>query len=397
MLKRESNKMKKSRRILSIILLCILCYASFTGVIAASGSGDVTPFVNKDDVFLSNQDSSNEAYNKMLQAFADERGCQLEAYFPDYYAGAYIGKDGELIILTKDASENDLASLNKVCGVEKIEYLTAKNSYNELIEVKNILSSRGDIIMKDKTFDSTALSIGIRDNYNKIFIGISDLDNKELIEYLTKDIDPSLYKIYKISALQECGNYYPGDYIDATFGGSAGYKAQLTINGVVKIGFITAAHVTDGSNVYSGWPHLFNKIGNTIVEQNSGSVDAAFVELTGSNTFTNQVEGYNITAGVSVIPATGSTVYKIGSQSDITSGIVYSNINESWWFIDGAWVEFTNLCETSVSCIEGDSGGLMYTKSGTTYKVIGVIKGSGDGSSYATKHVYLPWTLSIIS
>ena len=250
--------------------------------------------------------------------------------------------------------------------------------------------------MEGKMFNCTALSVSVRDNYNKIFIGISDLENKELIEYLTEGIDSSLYELYKTEAPQEYGNYLPGSYIHGVGGGSAGYKAKLTVNGVKKIGFVTAAHVTGGGNIYTGWTHSI-KIGNMIVEQNSGSVDAAFVELTGSNTFTNQVDGYNITAGVSVIPAIGGTVYKIGDASQTTSGTCLSNINSTQWLINGTYVTFTNLCETTAYSTNGDSGGLMYTKNGTTYKVIGVIKGGNDTTCYATKHSYLPWTISVIS
>ena len=47
--------------------------------------------------------------------------------------------------------------------------------------------------------------------------------------------------------------------------------------------------------------------------------------------------------------------------------------------------------------IHGDSGGLMYTKEGTTYKVIGPLKGGSVVHVFGTKHSYLPWLLSIPS
>ncbi|NCB04432.1 MAG: hypothetical protein EOM69_02795 [Clostridia bacterium] len=286
--------------------------------------------------------------------------------------------------------------MKQICGDNAYVLQPAKHSYNELISAKHEIFERSQKIRNEKLFDCNMITISIRDNYNKVFIGIPTLEDNRVAKYLTDGIDFSLYEFYIASPPQQFGNYHPGDCIHGNIGGSTGYKAKLTIDGVEKIGFVTAAHVTNGSNAYTNWTHLV-KIGNTIVEQNSGSVDAAFVELTGSHTFANQIDGYNITAGTSVIPAIGSTVYKIGTTTGTTSGTVISNINESWWDIDGVLVLFTNLCDTTVYCEGGDSGGLMYTKNGTTYKVIGNIKGGGNGVYSATKHSYLPWNISVIS
>ncbi len=382
---------------LYILFACVFLLTAFSSLfVGASATSDKTIADRELTTYLNKQDESNEIYNKLLQSFTQDGKYHLEENYPDYYAGAYIGENGNLVILTKNAQDADIVDLRQICGDGDYVIQSAKYSFNELLSAKKQISSLWAKACEKKLFEQQPFSVSIRDDYNKVFIGVADIEHKALLDYLTKDIDASMYELYESVAPQEMGNYYPGDYINGDTSGSAGYKAKLTISGEEKTGFITAGHVTGGSNIYTGWTHLI-KIGNTIVEQNSGSVDAAFVELTGNNTFANQVEGYTITPGVSVIPAINSTVYKIGNSSDITSGTVISNMNESWWNVDGVPVKFINLCDTTVYCEDGDSGGLMYTKTGTTYKVIGNIKGGGGGIYSATKHSYLPWTLSIIS
>lgn len=351
--------------------------------------------------YLEKQDASNEAYNRLLEQFNIQSMTKATGgqKYPEYYAGAYIGKDGNLVVLTKEANVQEINTLENVCDNSAVTFAPATYSYNELIDVMETLSKRSAEASETGKYDNTAIKFSIRDDENKVFIGLSNPEDEAFLTYLTDGIDPGCYSVYHAGELQEMASLTPGSYIDGVLGGSAAYKAKLIINGETKIGFVTAAHVTDGSDVYEGSIHLWGKIGNTIVEQNSGSVDAAFVELTGSNTFSNTISGYQIEEGVSVIPAIGSRVYKIGAQSGITDGIVYSNLNETQWKVDGQIVTFTNLVETSVPCISGDSGGLMYTKNGNTYKVVGIIKGGSDydGMYYATKAADLPWNISIIS
>lgn len=385
--------------------LCRLFVATFVACLIMNSGVAHASVLSENEVrngveFLENQDASNDAYNRLLAQFGTQpmgKNAGRQQY-PEYYAGAYIGEDGNLVVLTKGANIQEVNALADACNNNSVIFATATYSYNELITVMETFSDRATIAAEAGNYNGVAITFSIRDNENKVFIGVSDLEDTQLLSYLTDGIDPGCYSVYQASELQEMASLVPGDYINGSLGGSAAYKAKLTIDGEEKIGFITAAHVTDGSDVYEGSIHLWGKIGDTIVEQNSGSVDAAFVELTGTNTFSNTINGYELETDVTVIPAIGSTVYKIGAQSGITSGVVYSNLNESKWYINGQEVIFTDLVETSVSCINGDSGGLMYTKSGNTYKIVGIIKGgsSADGLYYATKAGALPWQISII-
>lgn len=351
---------------------------------------------------LENQSASNEAYNRLLMQFEGQSMSRSsdEQRYPDYYAGAYIGEDGNLVVLTKNADIQEINTLASICNNSSVTFASTTYSYNELIDIMNTFSTRSAEALESGEYDSNAISISVRDDKNKVYVGVSNPEDTEFLAYLTNGVAPGCYAIYQAEELHKMASLVPGDYIDGATGGSAAYKAKLIIDGEEKIGFVTAAHVTGGSDVYEGAIHLWGKIGNTIIEQESGSVDAAFVELTGSSTFSNTIDGYQIETDITVIPAIGSTVYKTGSSSHTTSGIVYSNINESQWLDDNnEIVTFTNLVETSVPCENGDSGGLMYTKDGNTYEVVGIIRGGNEstGVSYATKASLLPWNISVIS
>ena len=384
-----------------LTLIFAVCFVTNTSMATAEVSPETDLDIRNGAEYLENQDASNEAYSRLLNQFETQslsRNSGAQQY-PEYYAGAYIGENGNLVVLTKEAAPQDINTLADVCDNNSITFAVASYSYNELIDIKETIFNRVTIAAEMEEYNDIAVRISIRDMENKVFLGVPDPDDIEFLNYLTAGIDPECYSVYQADELHELASLVPGDYINGDSIGSAAYKAKLIIDGEEKIGFVTAGHVTNGSNIYDNGFHLWGKIGNTIVEQNAGSVDAAFVELTGSNTFNNTVNGYQLEEHTSVIPAPGSRVYKIGNTTGTTSGFVLSNTNETPWIVNGQLVYFSDLVETDVACSAGDSGGLMYTQSGNTYKVVGIIKGGSDtdGKYYATKASYLPWNISIIS
>ena len=341
------------------------------------------------------QDISNVAYNKLLQVFTEDGRYQLEEHYPDYYGGAYIGETGELIVLVKLPSEKDLLEIKSACSTANYEIVPVKYSFNELLLAKNKVEQNWIRSLDAGICEGELVSISIRDNCNKVFIGVTNCNDEELRHILTKGIIPDMVEFFKTEQLNEMNTYYPGDVVCAYSQGTAGYKVRCNDNGTERIGFLTAAHVTNGENAYPNWVYL-NKMGNTIKEKNSGSVDVAFVELASNHSFVNTINTTPITTGVSIIPAINSTVYKFGFTTYVTSGTVISNVNTTVW----GTKTFTNLCETTTTCNNGDSGAAMYTKSGTngqTIKAVGIVKGGNASYFYATKHSLIPWDLSIIS
>ena len=383
--------MKKSKHIALMIIVGMFCIGSLS-VFASIAENSTAEF----STYLKTQDKSNLIYNNLLLAFTENGKYALEEHYPNYYAGAFINEQGILVILTKGATAEDIKTIEQVCGKQGYIIKTANYSINELITTKNAILQKVGQAREQKVRNSDIIHLSIRDNYNKVFIGVPDIsDCRDFVSYITEKTDKTLFEVYETAELKDFTSFYPGDFIHASEGGSAGYKVRMRHNGENKIGFITAAHVTEGVDAYTGRVHWV-KIGDTIVEHNGGSVDAAFVEMASGQTFVNEVEGQKLASNISVIPAINSLVYKKGSQSYITQGYVISNLNNTTWSINGEDVEYTNLCETTVPCVEGDSGGLMYSVSGNEYRVVGNIKGGNDEYFYATKHSNLPWDVIII-
>ena len=385
------------KKLTSIILVCVLSLT--TGFLNIASAATTDPLTEKEhELFLARQDLSNTAYTNMLWAFADNDVNKLEREYPDYYAGAYIGDNGNLVILTKNATTENISELNSICNYNGVTYKTAEHSYNELIAVMELVASRIRNAKETKLFCIDHYAIYIDEVGNQIEIGIPDLSDEELIRYLTDGIKETYYMLFENKALENYTTLTPGFGINGVgTSGSAAYKARLTYNGETKIGFMTAGHVTDGYDIYHGSYLLGLKIGDTIVEQNQGYADAAFVEITRPDySFSNTVQGYQLVAGVTVMPAVNTEIFKIGASSGITSGTVKktTGIVE----VPGTEIEYTNLLVHTASCLSGDSGGLVYTKVGTTYKVAGIVKGSLESGMYcATKAAHVPWDVEVIS
>lgn len=186
----------------------------------------------------------------------------------------------------------------------------------------------------------------------------------------------------------------PGDYICyshqfSTYFGSAGFYGYILDGSTKRWGFFTAAHTLTANpdaviKDIAGIP-----MGKAIRYELSSTVDAAFVEMTGyGSSFSNKVDGYYLQGGVTVIPAQGSTIYMMGHVSGKSPGTVLSTMGQA---PDGAGGYYTGLLEADYSSANGDSGGLVYTRSGSIAKVCGLHKGSYQGHAFATKAAYIPW------
>lgn len=386
----------KLGRIIAFVVAAVLLI-TLTCLVPSAESRSAT--VNEDGAFLSNQALSNDAYNLLLRAFADEGNGSLLSYFPDYYAGAYIDSEGHLVILTNNANESDLKRITDICKNDDILFETAKYSYNELIEIKGSILKRGQEIMENDIVTNEAFSVGIRDNENKVYVTVSDPADIQLREYLTQDlkatkVDFDTDAIVFDKAEKPRVSYItltPGDDIYSYQHGSVAFKAQLTYGGTTRTGFVTAGHVTNGQDAYWFWWD-WGKCGDTIVEQVGGNADAAFCELV-DNSFTNTVNGYAITSGLYVIPAVGSTVYKIGMTTGTTSGTTVSNMVSGYVYMNGQYVYLTNQIQATNQIEEGDSGGLLYSISGSSARVVGITSNGDATYSYYSIAALMPWDI----
>ena len=166
-------------------------------------------------------------------------------------------------------------------------------------------------------------------------------------------------------------------------------NGYITLSGVRRWGFFTAGHVVDRKQDAVIRNISGTNIGKVIRYQNSGSIDAAFIEMTGyGSTFVKVVDNsFTIKPLTFVLPAVGSIVYMSGhvtrqSYPGPNPGSVISVVNSRNWGTAGGGV-FTNLIEANYLSARGDSGGLVYVRTSSPQEAIavGVHKGSTTGTT----------------
>lgn len=419
------------KKLLSLILcLCLVGGLNSNICIHASESNAVA---NTNPIFLDEQDKSNEAYNRLLAAFAEGNNLtRIDESFPDYYAGAYINSDdGHLVVLYSRANASELLYMSDVCQNCAVEFQEVDYSLNELLEIRDSIIIAGNSLMIDKPHNtslegpntkSVVLATSIRENENTIYVGLSDFDEKcirelsnefyhvysgslkptnndkslgnNMILSLENDLPVKFYLEKAISFSNEA-SMYPGNRIEYSLGflqgsvyGSAGYYGSVTYGGNTHLGFFTAGHNLQPNPTAVVKNGNGDNIGQALVYTVTDLVDAGFVETTGyACSFYNFVDGIQLTTGITVIPAIGSTIYKVGQTTGKTWGTVISNLNSGPGYQDQV--------EATYSSSTGDSGGLVYTLSSTQTKVVGLHRGTYGSYRYATKASYIGWNATV--
>lgn len=366
--------MKKIVLLVAILLSCLLSIGAGTisyaneSKIPELSEDEKNSMAKYDETFLRKQSDSTESYLK-LQELLSVHDCELY----NVYGGAYIDENGNLIVLItqiKDEFANAIYSVDDRIIIKECEY-----SYQELTEIMNIINDYKNIkdIFSDE-FDHYMLV----DADNRIVVYLKNCNESNIQEFKKRilDSDAIMFK-QSIDDGTEEATIKAGAKISSSSGSaSVGYRVKL--NGVT--GIVTAAHfVTNGDNVsYSG-----NTIGTCTVSVYSGSVDAAFVEVTGE-TLSNTIDGGSTVLSTTISePGSGTVINKRGFKTYSTSGTVYST-NASWT-ING--VNFTNLTAATYDSDNGDSGGVVYSyiSSTGTRLTLGIHKGRHNGYAHYVK------------
>ncbi|SKA70689.1 hypothetical protein SAMN02745111_02081 [Eubacterium uniforme] len=279
------------------------------------------------------------------------------------YAGAYIDDNDELVVmLTKKV--DDVLAVNVLEDVKKIKYV--EYTYKELDDVKKIIINKMDKY-------NYINSVGIDEKNNVVEVGFISLSNKYFDEFKKNVIDSDCVKISKESKITgekkklrsgEMIHYRDKDSQPAC--GSIGFRARSrSVFGTIN-GFVTAGHVgyKVGLKIYAD-ERQEKQIGKVHITQQSGKIDAAFVELTNSNyDLARQVKYKNEkgdTVGVKLNcvpnnPIEGQIVYKSGAKTYLTSGKVKKK--STTIKIDD--IKYNDVAVAKYKSAPGDSGGVIY-------------------------------------
>lgn len=318
------------KKILSLFLSTVLlCSMSITAFGSNSSLGDdhtfdkMIPFEVQED--MAKQADALDEYFKLIDFFEkDKFGVPI---YSEHYAGEYIDADNKLVVqLTDEFADKAILSYLKSTPIIQIKYV--EHSYDELISQKEIA---------DELYAS-----GVR----VVSDGVDIIDNRYEIAVLKEDFDKVLttYTNNSLVVFEE------GTYAQASaqlIGGDRIYNEDT--DGYMSIGIcgtyngndavLTCGHGNEKVGVWSKrYPYIeyktqSHRIGQVVFQQantdsNNYGVsslgDFAIVDITSSDTITNDVwQGGQITGTYSSVPV-GTTVYKFGSRTGYAWGNVTS-------------------------------------------------------------------------
>ncbi|MBO4695855.1 MAG: hypothetical protein J5643_01085 [Lachnospiraceae bacterium] len=160
---------------------------------------------------------------------------------------------------------------------------------------------------------------------------------------------------------------------------SIGYRAYKVFNGVRANGFVTVGHgVREARDSYvyrtSGGSGI---IGRIEVCKYSNQADASFISLLNQNTVTQKTPN-----GISI----SSNVYKVKNHDRVcmyggVSGYI-PNV-EVCGFEDAEYdgITLKDTIVTELMSVKGDSGSPVFYKSGSTYRLVGIVVADNDIST----------------
>ncbi len=154
---------------------------------------------NWNDDYYSNQWASIQAYTLIMQSFtqkisphSDDGSFHYDvdglyaSDFPEYYGGAYININGQLVILIVDSTDSSNVAMAEkellsLCGTASVLFKNARHSYSELIDCMTELYD----FCASEFYKSSPVKIvgyGILDDRNAVGVYINSLEEKVLSE-----------------------------------------------------------------------------------------------------------------------------------------------------------------------------------------------------------------------
>lgn len=314
--------------------------------------------------------------------------------YSKYYGGSYLD-DGELVVLLTDTSsavksfvKNTIESTPQFeeCDVSLQELETTR----EFIKDFCINYTRGQNIEMDKLIESIVV-IGTYVDENIVSVGIKDCD-KNQIELFKKYIINSTNVVFEnIKHVANTAHLQSGQSVDLSSGNpignyvSVGFRCKrMKKDGSYEKGFVTCGHGNDiGWKAYSVTGEKVGEVHARSYEHGT-KTDASFVCVEGTN-----YEGVNtmLFSGRSYSTSTNS-VAKLDMlyMEGRTSGCVAGTVKATSVSMHYGGVTTDDLYQVSYESAAGDSGGIVYKKSGSNYLVVGIHKGHTtdvDGKSYS--------------
>ena len=355
---------------------------------------------------------SSDKYNHLLQVWSKDPNypSDTDANFPDFYGGAYVDDNKELVILVTILNDETIDYFGNLIDLEHVRFSLADNSFQELLYVQETIENCLDSNSLDENSSAliTGTGISIKENAVIVYAATEDLDNicnsftrvysarnsqpyNIRFRSLWMNTDPVRYTVpeqnnetfpYNVSGIL----VQPGGPVCVHVSGnkilptSVGFWAK---NSSGELGIVTAAHgeIQSGQSVYASKTgyyrdEYFGYISNAICRD---EVDAAFVKRNTSDPErfppVRYVDGWDFNLkSTTRLMAEGEEIYKKGIETGVTRGKV-TDINFNPNSYDST-IKLTSAVLTDCVADVSDSGGIV-AGGGTTSSryVVGIVAG----------------------
>lgn len=337
-----------------------------------------------------NEEASLIQYQSLIEEIQESAFMSDEVSYPEYYAGAYINDDGNLVVRILPGAVGARMQVADITDNPEIIIESAEHSLTELLNMQNVIdehvSSSEEI--EDPELRNLLESIATTsqsEEDGQVIVSIRDLtpEKEELFFEYFGDVDFITLEDGDTPELAK--SWYPGGIVWNEEGDdrySLGWPADYYNSaGEVETGFVTAGHcVSDGGGVYGFTNNRTVQIGTCITSVFSGKCDGALVELTSGHNIEEETDyqGISLKRTKNLVIATGATIYKEGASTYYTTGTL-KETNVTCNYTEGT---IRGLFYSTNECEGGDSGGIVYCKSGGSYYAVGQTSGKEDSTGY---------------
>lgn len=407
--------MMRSKRIFSFFLsLCIV--ASFSAISYAVGIDDTIVYtpLERDPAILqlndgsgpilpvsptsalsdagvdleANQIAAENAFNSLICSFYDaqpdfqKHGCDVYTVngitaegFPDSYAGAYVNRNYNLVVLLSEDTIANTRSLSRAqtsmlqaAGDNDIIFSSAVFPYSHLVSLMDAIYQYIES-GRNGTEGFNVVNYCIDDFENSVMVGLEEagLSNIMAFKSAVCDSDALAFSVAAPNSVETDYRLYPGGGLS---NGSIGFRAVKRQNNKETYGFVTAAHCYNpGDSVgYPDNPYLLFGTASSLW-QYSGNLDAVFIES--DYDFSMDINGTDekLRSAIDGALAQGDSVLKSGKRTGATTGIIRSF---SYSFTSEHGKHLTDFGAATYNSDNGDSGGIV-ASTRTANKYIGGI------------------------
>ncbi|MDO5524492.1 MAG: hypothetical protein Q4F85_00185 [Prevotella sp.] len=331
-----------------------------------------------------NSENARTSYENLLDYFSkSQTRSESGGEYPDFYGGAFVDKNGKLVILYKSGDKNLLKvkSVQSILKSDSIRYVPCEFSFNELTSAIDAINNFHKVNPRNFNSENSTLYY-ISPAQNRVIVHLTEYNGVRVKEFKDNVIDSPVLVFKELSdkwedvalAIRSGSKYYVGS--STTFG-SFGYRAKKFGGN----GFITSGHVISSGQIATT-NNGSTTLGTCILSQVNNNVDAAYVSaasgVSPSNTIA--IDGGTLSAST-YNPIFGETVNLMGATTLGTSGLVTA-INVSVYDIKTG-VTTNDLIGVNCTSMSGDSGGIAYvtTTSGQNIPV-GIIKSISGSNTY---------------